>query len=261
MKAVDFTHKDANFRILAARADIVRREIRIQRNLLEFYITRYPEFRTALVPLPALEDAPPIAKAMHDAADLTGVGPMAAVAGAVAEAAARAAYAARDPSCPAGESGGVIVENGGDIFLFPDRETVIGLYAGNSSISGRLGFAVPPGPPLAVCSSSGTLGHSLSFGRADLATVVSGNGALADAAATLAGNLVREEKDIEAALERVSAISGVLGVLIVVGEKIGLKGELPRLVKIDDREFARKITGDRRGGRGLPVAGPAGGAT
>jgi hypothetical protein len=159
---------------------------------------------------------------------------------------------------PEAGSGGaarsVIVENGGDIFLASDRETVIGLYAGRSSVSGRLGFAVPPDQPLAVCSSSGTLGHSLSFGRADLATVTSRNAALADAAATLAGNLVQSDDDIGPALERVCAVPGVLGVFIVLGERIGMKGELPPLVRIEDEDFACKITRDRRSGFIFPGA-------
>lgn len=248
-----FSHKDAHYRFLAARPGVVTGEIVRLRGELEAYIRRNPLFQRSLEPVPALPGAPPVALAMHRASDLTGVGPMAAVAGAVAEAAVRAALEAgmeKERSPGTGLPGrGAVVENGGDIFLWMPRETVVGLFAGAGSLSGRIGFAVPPERmPLAICSSSGTMGHALSFGRADLATVTAADGALADAAATLAGNLVRTDRDIAAALDRVCSIPGVLGALIVVGEKVGFEGDLPPLVPVRDRNFTAKITRDRRSG-------------
>ena len=241
MEYSTFSYKDAHYRYTAANPAAVRAEIKRRRNELEAYIDRYPLFKTALEPVPPRDDAPPIARVMHRAAELAGVGPMAAVAGAIAEAAARAGAAGADE--------GAVVENGGDIFLWMKTDVVVGLFAGESPVSGRIGFAVAPDlMPLAVCSSSGTMGHSLSFGRADLATVVAPDGALADAAATLAGNLVKGAEDIEDALNRVCGIPGVMGALIVVGDRIGLKGTLPPLVKIGDREFTAKITRDGRSG-------------
>jgi len=252
------SYKDAHYRFFASRPDLVTAEIVRLREALESYISRHPLFASSLEPVPVLPDAPPVARAMHAAAQLTGVGPMAAVAGAIAEAAVRAALRpapgagipSPDPADPdPAARDGVVVENGGDIFLWTPRETVVGLFAGKSSVSGRIGFAVPAGRmPLAVCSSSGTMGHSLSFGRADLATAVASDGALADAAATLAGNLVRNAEDIPDALDRVCRIPGVHGVLIVVGEKVGLEGDLPPLVRIRDEGFVAKITRDERSG-------------
>ena len=231
-----FAWKDANYRFRGGSPRAVRRDLVARREELEAYIARYPLFQTSLVPIPAAPGAPAVALAMHRAAELAGVGPMAAVAGAMAESALRAARAE-------------VVENGGDIFLWADCPLTIGLYAGGSSLSGRLALRVEPARmPLAVCSSSGTMGHSFSFGRCDLATVVAGDGALADAAATLAGNLVTSADDIPAALERVCAIPGVAGVLLVKGERVGLKGDLPPLVAVSDPAFADKITRDRRSG-------------
>ncbi|MFH2115751.1 MAG: UPF0280 family protein, partial [Spirochaetota bacterium] len=142
-----------------------------------------------------------------------------------------------------------IVENGGDIFLMLESPLLMGLYAGASSLSGRLAFRIEPGrTPLGVCSSSGTMGHSLSLGSCDLATVFSEDSALADAAATLAANLVSTEADIQPALDRVGSIPGILGVLIIKGDKLGMTGELPPLIKHDDPRFTDKITKDPRSG-------------
>lgn len=228
-----FAWKEASVRICSPRPEPVMEEIRRQRAILEQYIRRHPQFRTALVPIELLDGAPPIARRMAAAARLAGVGPMAAVAGAVAQAAAEAALEAG-----AGEA---IVENGGDIYLVSPREAVIGLYAGGHPLSGRLAFRVPASRmPLSICSSSSRFGHSLSFGDCDLATVLSADGALADAAATLAANSVKRASDVAAALERVAAIPGILGVLILQDGQVGLAGDLPELIRPADRELLRK---------------------
>ena len=218
-----FTHKDAVLRICCEPFDAVTAELVRQRALLETYIERHPEFGRSMSPLSVLDDAPPIARQMAGAAQRVGVGPMAAVAGAMAQAAARAGLDAG-----AGEA---IVENGGDIYAAVVEPVVIRLYAGDSDVRDRLAFRIEPDrTPLAVCSSSGKMGHSTSLGRCDLATVVAADAALADAAATQAANLVSAETDIDAALESVNAIDGVAGVLIAHGTRIGLAGDLPELV-------------------------------
>jgi len=240
-----FAFKGANFRIACPRFDLLTREIRRQRNSLEDYLRRQPEFRTALAPLPLLPGAPEVAVRMHDASRVTGVGPMAAVAGAMAQLAAEAALEAG-----AAEA---IVENGGDIYLASAEAVVIALYAGPGRLSGRLALEVQPGEmPLSVCSSSGRLGHSFSFGDCDLATVVARDAALADAAATLAGNLVLRESDIPAALERVAGLPGISGLLLVKGEKVGMAGRVPRLVRHLDARYDLKITRDAASGAAVP---------
>lgn len=234
-----FHYKDSNFRIRSERFAAATAEIRHQRGLLEAYLERQPEFRTSLVPLGLLPEAPGIARRMAQAASRTGIGPMAAVAGTIAQLAAEAALAAGATEA--------IVENGGDIYLAADREVTVGLYAGTSPVGSSLAFAVPPDRlPLAICSSSSRMGHSLSLGDCDLATVVAADASLADAAATLAANLVRVPADIDAALERVMAIPGIAGVLLVKNERVGLAGNLPPLVRNTDPSSDRKITRDRR---------------
>jgi ApbE superfamily uncharacterized protein (UPF0280 family) len=152
-----------------------------------------------------------------------------------------------------------IVENGGDMFLTSPEEVLVGLYAGDHSLSGRLAFRLAPGAmPVSVCSSSSRFGHSLSFGDCDLATVVARDGALADAAATLAGNSVRSPEDIEPTLARIMGIPGIRGVLLVKGDRVGVAGDLPPLVRCRDPDFmvkARHLPGAGADARGLSRPG------
>ena len=190
--------------------------------ILEEYISRNPDFSGSLEPLSAQGPRDDLVGKMIDAGKQVGIGPMAAVAGTIAEAVA-------GDLVP--ESSTVIVENGGDLYLVGDEDRIIGIWAGGSPLSGKLGIKVNPGKGLAVCTSSGTVGPSLSFGRADAAAVVSASGALADAAATDLGNRVSSKEDIESALEQTIAIDGVLGALVVIGDAVGAMGEV-ELVKI-----------------------------
>ena len=235
----NFRLKDSNFRIRSDRFDQAVAAIREQRALLETYIERHPGFAKSLIPVGLLPDAPDIACRMAQAASQTGVGPMAAVAGTIAQLAAEAALAAG-----ASEA---IVENGGDLYVAAARETRVALHAGDSPIGDSLAFAIPPERlPLAICSSSSRMGHSLSLGDCDLATVVAPNASLADAAATLAANLVKTADDIDPTLARIQAIPGIAGVLLIKGERIGLAGDLPPLVRNTDPATPRKITRDPR---------------
>jgi ApbE superfamily uncharacterized protein (UPF0280 family) len=162
---------------------------------------------------------------MAQAARLVGVGPMAAVAGAMAQCAAQAALDASDQE--------VIVENGGDIYLRAAEPVLIALGTGTVELANRLAFSLKPNDtPISICSSSGQMGHSKSLGQCDLATVVARDAALADAAATQSANMVRTVEDMDPTLERINAIEGVEGVIIVKDDRIGLAGQLPPLVKV-----------------------------
>ena len=187
---------------------------------LESYIARRPEFRRGLEPIAADPEAPGVAAAMLAAGAAAGVGPMAAVAGAVAESVGRAIeaeFGARE----------VVVENGGDIWLRFEEEIAVSVFAGESPLSERIGVSVPPSySPLGICTSSGTVGPSLSFGKADASMVACRDAALADAWATALGNMVRAPEDIEAALSRAGEAPGLLAALVVIGDKMGLRGEL-----------------------------------
>jgi ApbE superfamily uncharacterized protein (UPF0280 family) len=150
---------------------------------------------------------------------------MAAVAGAMAQCAVETVLEAGAKE--------VIVDNGGDIYLRVTGSVIIGLNSGATELADRLAFSLEPDDtPLAICSSSGRMGHSTSLGQCDLATVVSKDAALADAAATQAANLVKKVEDVDVALEQIANIDGVDGVMIVKDERVGLAGQCPPLVRI-----------------------------
>ncbi len=232
-----FAHKGANFRICTERFEAATAEIVRQRAMLEAYLAGHRAFGESLTPVAARPDASSSARWMADAAAAVGVGPMAAVAGVMAAYAARAAI-------DAGASE-AIVENGGDLVLYTRAPLVVGLYAGDGPPAGRLALAIEPRPRgLAICSSSGRMGHSLSLGACDLATVVAADAAVADAAATLAGNLVTTPADLDEALERIMAIAGIDGVVLVAGGRVGLAGNPGRLMAHRDASIALKVTRD-----------------
>jgi len=188
------------------------------RGYLEAYIDRYPEFATTLLPWPLFEPAPKIVRDMVWAGHQAGVGPMAAVAGAVAE------HVGTDLLSQSSE---VIVENGGDVFLKTSGPTIVGIFAGKSPLSLRIGLRLyPENAPISVCTSSGTVGHSKSMGKADAVCVVSRSCCLADASATAIGNIVSIESDIPKGIEFGKQVQGVQGVVIIVNKKIGAWGDI-----------------------------------
>ncbi|MBW6487102.1 MAG: UPF0280 family protein [Syntrophobacterales bacterium] len=220
-----FIHKEAVLRICCKQFEAVTREIVRQRAILEEYLRRHPLFQHSLAPVAARADAPEVAKRMAHAANRVGVGPMAAVAGAMAQLAVEAALQAGAAE--------VIVDNGGDIYLQTVEPVLIGLYPGEAGKIGQLAFSLRAADtPLSICSSSGKMGHSLSLGECDLATIVAKDASLADAAATLAANLVKDVGDVENTLNHMVAIDGISGVLIVKNGHVGLAGKLPPLVKM-----------------------------
>ncbi|MBN2399271.1 MAG: UPF0280 family protein [Candidatus Aminicenantes bacterium] len=194
------------------------------RNLIEAYIARQPHFRTALQPLAAEAGAPQVIRRMADAAARAGVGPMAAVAGAIAQNTVEALIRAG--------AAYVVMDNGGDIVLFIDRPVNVGVFTGPAKIRDIALHFLPRPHIFSVCTSSGRVGHSLSFGRADAAVVVAADGYLADAMATALGNRIQtgSKNEIEQAV-CASLIDGVHGLLVVADERLGLGGELPDIVR------------------------------
>jgi len=218
-----------NFEVIVKETDLLvraerdlsketRESVLKYRHQLETYIAANPPFQESLVPLTDDPYAPEIIREMIRTSQLARVGPMAAVAGAMAE------MVSRDLLKLSKE---VIVENGGDIYLATSKERTIGIYAGNSALSFKIGIVISPEEsPLGVCTSSGTVGPSLSLGKANAVCLLSKSAALADAAATAVGNVVKEKKDIELGLERGREIAGILGALIIVEEKMGVWGNI-----------------------------------
>jgi ApbE superfamily uncharacterized protein (UPF0280 family) len=219
--------------LIRARRDLTAEALRTAKKLrseLEQYIISNPHFQVSLEPVQVDKNAPPLVKDMAAAAESAGVGPMAAVAGAIAEAVGTELLSFSDE---------VIVENGGDIFIKSSEERLIGLYAGESSLTGKVAFAIrPEETPLGICTSSGTVGHSLSFGKADAVVAFAPSTSLADAAATAIGNRVSSADDIQKALQFAQNIAGLRGVAIVKDDHLGLYGQ----VRLADMEQDRNRT-------------------
>ena len=195
-----------------------RRLVLKYRRHLEQYIEQNPDFLTSLKPLPVPLHAPRIVRDMIEAGRQAGVGPMAAVAGAIAECVGKDLLEF---------SPEIIVENGGDIFLKILSKRTVGIFAGDSPLTGKIGLEInPQDTPLGVCTSSGTVGHSLSFGKADAVVVVAASASLADAAATAIGNRVSRPDDINGAIEFGRSIGGLKGIVIIAGKSVGVWGDV-----------------------------------
>lgn len=215
--------KETDLLVHAAKPlDKITRELVLQyRGYIESYIERFPGFATTLMPWPINGPAPLMIQDMVTAGAKSDVGPMAAVAGVMAEYVGTALMAHPDGSNE------VIVENGGDLFIKLKGPFTVGIYAGNSPLSMNIGLRIDSGnKPVSICTSSGTIGHSLSLGKADAVSVISESCALADAAATSIGNRVKSKSDIKNAIDFGKRIKGVTGLVVIMGDKIGLWGEI-----------------------------------
>jgi len=205
--------------VMAARNGVIR-----ARQELEHYIAGDPFFLSTFEPY-RVNSGILVVDRMAEAGESAGVGPMAAVAGAIAWAGIEALQAS-------GASFG-IVDNGGDIALLADREVTIGVHAGTSSLSDRLAFVISPGPGIrGICTSSATVGHSISLGVADSVTVFSHNPALADAWATSICNLVN--RDDTSVIDRLDP-AVVEGVFVIIGDWSFSWGRVPGPVPAKDR--------------------------
>lgn len=192
--------------------------VKQERGRLEEYLARDPGFLNSLEPYQAQPDAPEMARSMAAAAGRAGVGPMAAVAGSFAELVGR--WLTKF-------SGEVVVENGGDIYMRTGKNRSIGVFAARSPLSNRIALLIKPHQtPLGICTSSGTVGHSLSLGQADAMVVLAPSVMLADAVATAAANLVKTPSDVEKAVNFAIGIAGVTGALAIMGDRLAVQGEV-----------------------------------
>jgi hypothetical protein len=203
--------------------------IRASRKALKEYIDRNPIFLYSYEPVPLQRGAPHIVERMKEAADKANVGPMAAVAGAIADLAteemlSRGAHIA-------------IIENGGEISAHSNSLMNVEIYAGSNPLSRKIGFRVDLDQfPIGIATSSATVSHAFSFGEADAATIIAKNAALADAAATTVCNHVQGSNirnSIRRALKIAKRIEGVMGALVIRENHIGVIGQIPQLVEID----------------------------
>ncbi len=210
------------------RPDLARQALKQARIQVETAIATTPPFLTSMVPLDPNLAQGKVDQWMLLAGQAAGVGPMAAVAGAIAR------YVGETLAAKLGEA---VVENGGDLYIHSMVRRVVAVYAGESPLSGRVGIVLPPGE-WGVCTSAGRVGPSISLGKADAAVVLSRDSALADAAATALGNRVRQAEDLPSAVDWVLQVPGVMGALAVQGEKMAAGGavELTALAVKGDSE-------------------------
>lgn len=189
------------------------------RTKLDTYILEEPFFKKSLKPFQPAETAPPEAKEMAKAAEKAGVGPMAAVAGLFAREIGETLlqnFSVEE----------MVIENGGDIFVLLKNELVLSVFAGESPLSERIGLVIPPEKgKLGICTSAGTVGPSLSFGKADAVVVICEDVLLADAFATAFGNKVKSPNDVEKVINQSEKYPEILSMLIVCEDRIGIRGE------------------------------------
>ncbi|MDL2231732.1 UPF0280 family protein [Porphyromonadaceae bacterium OttesenSCG-928-L07] len=186
---------------------------------VEEYFKRDPSFATSLVPYEAQEFAPEILKKMSAVSYKTGIGPMSAVAGAVALyilEALKSRYNIVEG----------IVENGGDIYADIKEDIDVPVFAGGSPLSEKVGLHIQASEaPLGICTSSGTVGHSLSFGKADAVMIICHDVLLADSYATNFANYIRKAEDINKMLDKIKQIDDILAALLIKDDQMGVIGK------------------------------------
>ena len=197
------------------------------RKELEQYILTHPEFASSYTPIDTNAASPQIAIQMSAAGKIAETGPMAAVAGAFSEFLGKAIQHKFEVK-------EIVIENGGDIYLLLEQNMILSVYAGESSLSGKIGIEIPAKEtPLGVCTSAGTVGPSTSFGNADAVMVAAKNTALADALATSIGNKIKSANDINPTLELMKTNKSIKSLLIICENKMGITGDFElRLCKI-----------------------------
>ena len=212
LHSMQVTAKETDLKVFTnkpVKLSFIEEKIRSYRWDIENYIDRDHRFLTALKPIPVEMDAAPIVKDMVGQSTKANVGPMSTVAGAIAE------FLGKDLLKEGYKD--VIIENGGDIFLKTRKARKVGIYVGRSKLWNNLQLVIKPkDTPLGICTSSGTIGHSLSFGSADSVVILSKSTSLADAVATATANRVNSKEDLQRALDFARAVKGILGVVIIL---------------------------------------------
>lgn len=205
---------------LSEKADEIVRQIRMD---LTKYIAINPHFETSFIPVKKTSVQPRVIREMVRSTEKFGIGPMASVAGAVSDLVGKELLK---------YSKQVIVENGGDIFMKTDNDRTVAVLAGNSPFSGNIAIEIKGGNmPVGICTSSGTSGHSFSFGSADAVVVISDSASAADAAATYLGNMVKKVEDIDDTIRKAGKIKNIRGVMIIKDDRMGLSGDI-KITKI-----------------------------
>lgn len=189
------------------------------REVMETYLRKDPCYTLSLVPYDPKPDAPEIFRQMSEASHRTNIGPMSAVAGAVAHYIAHALkkrFGVKE----------AIIENGGDIYADIIEDMDVSVFAGPSPLSEKVGLHITAAQaPLGICTSSGTVGPSLSFGKADAVMIICQNVLLADSYATAFANFIRKPEDIDPVLEKIGKIEEIIAAMVIKDDKMGVIGK------------------------------------
>jgi ApbE superfamily uncharacterized protein (UPF0280 family) len=236
-----FKYKESNCSIISDTEDAIKSaisSIKFHRKELEVYIQDHPVFLHSLKPV-RVEHGPKVVELMAEAVKLTDVGPMAAVAGVLAD------LAVEEMLINGAEV--AIVENGGEAFIVSNRNVDVALSAGDSPLSRRLGFRLEDFP-IGVATSSGLYSHALSFGESEAVTIFAKNAGLADAVATAVGNIVKGEEvrdSIQGGIQKALSIEGVKGAFIIYRGMVGMGGETPQIIGVNITIQEEKLLDDR----------------
>lgn len=211
-------HREAGLLIASERISTINsglQEFVEAREAVQTYVEKHPEFLYSLEPVEKEEEAPPVVAAAIEASEQVGVGPMASLPGALADAALNAMLNTGAKAA--------IVENGGEVSMKIDREAIVGVYTGKEL---NLGLILESKDRVGVSTSSSSVSHALSFGNADAAVVIAEKAALADAVSTRMGNIIKSgcRESLEEAVKQALSINGVKGCVVYSGELLGFGG-------------------------------------
>lgn len=186
---------------------------------MDAYLCKDPNYLTSLIPYDAKPEAPDILKKMSCISRRTGIGPMSAIAGAVAlyiVEALKTEFHIKE----------AIVENGGDIYADIQEDMDVSVFAGTSPLSEKVGLHInAQQAPLGICTSSGTVGPSLSFGKADAVVIICKDVLLADSYATKFANFIRKPEDINPVLEKIGKLEDILAAMVIKDDSMGVIGK------------------------------------
>jgi len=227
-----FRHKESNCTIIADKEVAIETaisSIEHHRKQLEEYIKEHPRFLHSFEPV-AVDNGPKVVMLMAEASDKAGVGPMAAVAGVLADLAVEDMVNA---GCEV-----AVVENGGEVSAISNQPIDIALAAGDVPLSKEMGFRLKEFP-LGVATSSGLFSHAFSFGDAEAVTIFAVDAGVADAAATAVANLITGDdvqSVIRLGIDRALGIDGVKGVFVLYRGVVGKAGQVPELIKVNPQK-------------------------
>jgi ApbE superfamily uncharacterized protein (UPF0280 family) len=235
-----FTEKESDVTIISESKNAIIRaknSFYQYRKELEKYVEKDTRFLESFSPVKVNTDLK-IIKKMAEAAWICDVGPMAAVAGALADLmmdSMKNQDINGKSSLPPVKV--ALIENGGEIIVDSIKPMKIALFAGNNELNLNLGFLIEKKDcPIGIGTSSATVGHAFSFGEADAVTVFAKDASLADAAATKVANAVKGiniEASIKKGLDITDDLEGVYGAFISREDKVGHTGKIPKLIKIE----------------------------